>query len=923
MTDSPARIRRERAAEMAARAVEHSGMLLLVSGAPGMGKTHLLRDLGARLSESKRVHYVAADEFEQTIPYAFAERLLSSGITEDSTIAASAQTLEVARRLIDGLVGAPRGEVRTLLIDDAQWIDHDSAKVLRFVIPRVARRGVFLTVATRSIGERETLGGYLQEYAGASTVHQHVRLEPLTADDIRALALERFGAGISQRTARMLREASGGSFLGIEALFTGVTQSEIRDLHLTWNLPIRRASLPESPFLAGFATLSPAGRLAVEVASVASHEISPRVLTLVGEELGEPIDADEAIAAGALTESGFGTTVATAHALVASAVRDVMSAERARRVNRALAEVTDGYASITHALRGSNEWSPDLERRVDEYVRSTLAQGHLDATYEILRASIAIATGAARERLITDLGLLNLRHKTGFAVLDLFDDIAALPPSAVRDCLVIVLLMYRFEQEAAQAKLQELLMRPAEDPETATVQAFLGFIAMIMVMRSPDPAIPTELAALCRGLWANAPEDPSALSDQRLAWMVGPRAYEAVMDGYGIVALHLDYRNSEVEQVLPTLVERAFALPDTDLKIDALVPLAGAAVAIGDVRLAHTIAETGVGILEKVTTPPWASGSIRFMRAHTLMLLGRVPEAATITDLARELSYDFIDVETRMTFAALHAWIQVVMGRDGGAAPLEEARRLGELGWEVYASDIVTVVECEAARAAGDAHGVLSATSEDRVSRYRNTQRGFLTYRAHALIDLGRTDEAAELVDRLAEQRGTTWQETTGTLAWLQARLAEARSDADVADRLYREAAEQSEELSPLVLALTLADLGEFRHAQGDHAAAEDALRRAVGLLEAIEAHAYLPSASDRLMRVTDRDRRERERLIEALTAREREVARHLIEGSSNAQIAETLFISQATARFHVSNVLRKLGLARRAEVASVLSDGL
>ncbi len=50
------------------------------------------------------------------------------------------------------------------------------------------------------------------------------------------------------------------------------------------------------------------------------------------------------------------------------------------------------------------------------------------------------------------------------------------------------------------------------------------------------------------------------------------------------------------------------------------------------------------------------------------------------------------------------------------------------------------------------------------------------------------------------------------------------------------------------------------------------------------------------------------------LTAREREVLRLLAAGLSNRLIGERLYISETTAKFHVGNILRKLGVSRRAE---------
>ena len=56
--------------------------------------------------------------------------------------------------------------------------------------------------------------------------------------------------------------------------------------------------------------------------------------------------------------------------------------------------------------------------------------------------------------------------------------------------------------------------------------------------------------------------------------------------------------------------------------------------------------------------------------------------------------------------------------------------------------------------------------------------------------------------------------------------------------------------------------------------------------------------------------------LVEHLTDRETEVLRLLAQGLTNEGIAGRLFISEATARTHVSNILSKLNLANRTQAA-------
>ena len=58
----------------------------------------------------------------------------------------------------------------------------------------------------------------------------------------------------------------------------------------------------------------------------------------------------------------------------------------------------------------------------------------------------------------------------------------------------------------------------------------------------------------------------------------------------------------------------------------------------------------------------------------------------------------------------------------------------------------------------------------------------------------------------------------------------------------------------------------------------------------------------------------------DALTDTEQTVAALLAEGLSNPDIAGRMFISRRTVQFHVSNILAKLGLSSRVELATLVT---
>lgn len=925
---SPARARSAIVAELLPRIYAQPGLTLLVDGAAGTGKTYFLRSLVTAATEegSTLVSFVRADEIESGEPYSFMERFVASSMIDDWHFVPDEHTQPVtlARECVRRLVveqGSPR---RLIVIDDAQWIDADSQRVLRYLIPRVTRRGVTLAFGVRTPHAGDSFGEFLLRITSENPLDEHIAFHPFTVQNIVAYTLERVGVGISTQTAQHLLEETGGLFFGLETVLSLLTEDEVSQLHFAWDPPVRSASSRTDPLLRRFAELTPTAQRTVEIVCLAGHEMVANDLQAVGVALGESLALREAVDADTLTETGFGSSIMPRHTLFAQAVNSTVSADRAREVYLALASVTTGYRSLRHTLRGSSEWDDDLRDRVAEFVHDATERGMLTNAVDVLRAALDVAdTSDARAELLESLAVVHLRGKNGYLMLDLLPEIEALPFSIFHEFLVIVLDAHRVNVSIDRAQAQRLLMTPPSSPDEQAILGFFAFMAVMLTMRSRDRDAVPQLIEHAKSIITQGPHNGAELKDSRLAWMVDREGYLLVLDTYSMVHDQFLVRTEQVREALPALLERLDGLPDSALKVDAAVSLAGAKLAIGDVEGGRRLAQFGCDLLERVSEP-WAASTARLILADSLVLQGAYGEAADLMALTEDLAYKALDVETRSIWAALRVFIAAVTGGDRPDAHIEHARRQKDVTWEGYSPDLALIAECELGRVRGDHGAVLDASSGRWAENLANTRHGFLTYRAHALISLGQRDEAVELVDQLASWRGTRWQEYWGTVDWLRARLAEAAGDAQAARWHYEAAIDQQD--YPLPYGLTLADYGEFLVGQGDDEVAAEILTRSWSVLDELGAAGYLPRLEALRARFAP-DRRSPHNaghLFAQLTARERQIVDHLIKGRSNSQIAESLVVSVTTVRSHVSNVLRKLRITSRGEVARLYraSDG-
>lgn len=191
--------------------------------------------------------------------------------------------------------------------------------------------------------------------------------------------------------------------------------------------------------------------------------------------------------------------------------------------------------------------------------------------------------------------------------------------------------------------------------------------------------------------------------------------------------------------------------------------------------------------------------------------------------------------------------------------------------------------------------------------------------RAGALARLGRADEAvAAAEEELALARAFGAPRPLGT-----ALLALAELDRPRVEVLAGEAADVlSRGDHRIARARARAVLGRCALARGDSAAGRRLLRQASQDATDAGADALQAEVARDLTKAGGRPPRPATRGVKALTPTEHRVAELLSQDLTNRQVARTLYVTEKTVEYHVTNILRKLGARSRHDLGRALASG-
>jgi DNA-binding NarL/FixJ family response regulator len=314
--------------------------------------------------------------------------------------------------------------------------------------------------------------------------------------------------------------------------------------------------------------------------------------------------------------------------------------------------------------------------------------------------------------------------------------------------------------------------------------------------------------------------------------------------------------------------------------------------------------------------------SANIFRGWTWLQRGELSEAEESLREAREQLRELLDPESHsVAYGAAHlARVLIERGDLAGARAALDAR--GNPNPASDADALVRRAEIELLLAEHSWDEALAAADEyhARLRGIDNPAWGpWRSLKALALDGLGRRDDACALIDEELEA-ARRWG-APGAVARALRLLGTLRGEDGHA--LLREAVRIAE-ASPARLehAKALVALGSALRRAGQRSQSREPLRSGFELATRCGAASLSEWARTELYSAGGRPRRDALSGPGSLTPSELRVAELAAEGSSNRDIAQTLYVTPKTVEVHLTSVYRKLGITSRARLAAALGGG-
>jgi DNA-binding CsgD family transcriptional regulator len=904
-----------------AEAASGASAVTIIEGGPGLGKTTLLRAaLASATGQRFRTGHGTSDPIEAVVDLAPLTEALFAGdppLLDRAALPEAHASLEQRFWLLQDIQGlleraAMDGPI-LICLDDLQWADNGTAAALRWLLPRLADLPVAWLLAIRpGQGSAQLLAALARlGETGAEVLH----LEPLADAAVERVMADILEAEPDTPLLRAAGQAHGNPFLLVEYVRGLKEEGKVvvqsgRATLVDERLPARvgedmRRRLTRMP--------GPAERVATCGASL-GRRFSVADLAAASElsvaELVVPIR--ELVEADILAESG--ERLAFRHDLI----RDAVRASVPSAVRRAL----DRHGAQVQLARGALpvEVAPQLADSAefgDEMAIATL----LDAVEALSSTDPAAAEDLAQRALrLTPAHhplrgpLVSRRAVSLFAAgavreAKLFADTAlrqAIPPEQEAEVRVSIATMFGLSPDVRADNARYALTLPGLSADQRAWPAAL---------------LLHNLAVAGRG-------DEAARAVSGLSELVHASDSRDALFGFELGHAALDYQLFDFESALGRLdlADRIGTSANVSQRLAHYFrcwPLA----ALDRFDEARAVADAGIASATR-DRQNWALHIFETWRGLQELQAGRLPDAAVA--LEGRFSVD----EAGKVLGAIDAANVAALGRvhihlGDQRAARQVAQICGVMLQTTAPGGRRHAAWCLARQALSlgspaDAHQWLCALGVDeRLSIFPLFPHDPADDPEIIRIALACADDelVAQVVD-MTERR----HRLNPSVRSLQAAAAQVRGLADHAtDKLEAATGLYRTATRPLALASALEDLGRARVDDGFTSDAIAAFDEALAITVEIGASWDTARIRRRLRRLGVRRRVQAPRTPQtgwpALTRAEVQVVQLVIQGKTNREIAEHLFISPHTVSAHLRHIFDKMGVKSRVQLTTVAAE--
>ena len=899
---------------------------LLVVAEPGMGKSRLLSEAELRHHDGPILRF-AGYEPESTVPLAAAAPLLRriAAASEDGSFhgmldaGADGGGLDAIRIFESVHRQLVRSRPAALFVDDLQWVDPVSLALCHYLVRAIdgSGRGLALVIASRPTPVADQFAAALAAALGDHRRPATLRLRPLDrADGVRFLT-ERAGT-MDRQDAIDLWERAGGNPFWLDVL----AQARGHETDIGAVVEARIATLTAD-----------AQHLLTVLAIVGRPTDAIELERLVGWSAGRTTAAiDETIRRGLAIEAGGVTRIA--HDLIRNGVVGRLDAATRRslhgRIATALERDAGGDApkllAVLEHRTAAGSFDPDLALRIlgsaqrrligsDGVRRITESVRELDDN--LVRVRVDEAAAALADELGDQALALDLWATVAGATMHEAD--------AAHSEFGAALAAYHLGRgDEARRWLGRSRAQATRSPALDIRSDALDARILLWLEHQTDEGRLVALRGVGRGREVVARGDPTR--DERAAYLdaliaaweaaiqsehvddvlgLADEALEAskviglreVLEARAMIGLALEYAADQHEAVATyrQVWDDAWRAVLPVEAVDVGYRLAAVLVDVLDLKEASRVA------------------------METDRLAARVGDQGRVRDRTRLVTYQLAMFTSDWQAAAdaiLAAGAEEPDPHYGLRYPLAVAVWLARLG--IRGDDATE--NADAARRLAVAAGCVACGRDTDVA----------------------IAEVYARFDRLADARGALarW-DAVGRPSWLEsewerrragilvetaARSSDANADVGDLEAALTQVRDDAEADGFDLNALwTELDIGRLL-APHDRGPATAAYRRAAARAAGAGATTIQRAAEQGLRALGERPWR-RGRSVDGsdalgtLSAREREVARFVAGGATNAEIATRLFLSPKTVEHHVSNALSKLGLHSRTELAARVGE--